>query len=159
MALEALRCMTDWLAVMSADNWEICERERLIAFGDHRRSRLDRLAEGDRLWVYVNRQHADRQLPKVERLRAIVRVVGPTVRLTTSPWFRRGAAEFHLARSISIVRRASVPAKETLKTLSFAGRPPAWGIRLLGAPVELTVADVTVLNSLLTKSDVRSSEV
>jgi hypothetical protein len=63
--------VSDWLVVMSEDNWEVCAREGLLGRGAQRR--LERMAEGDRVWVYVNSKHVDRQLqgsPSGRSLRA-----------------------------------------------------------------------------------------
>jgi hypothetical protein len=141
--------MNDWLVVLSEDNWEICAREGLLGLGRNAERRLNRMAEGDRVWVYVNRKHVDHQLPRVQELRAVARVTGPVRHLERSPWKPRGEQRFTVARPIAVERRCAVPLLEVLKGLSFAGRPPAWGMRLLDAPLRLTAGDVARLELAL----------
>jgi hypothetical protein len=135
--------MSDWLVVLSDDNWEVCATEGLLALGRDAERRLNRMADGDRAWVYVNRKHVDHQVPRVQQLRAMARVAGPVRFLERSPWKPRGDQRFTVARPIAVERRFAVPVPQLLKTMSFAGRPPAWGIRLLDAPLRLTAEDVT----------------
>lgn len=137
--------MSDWLAVLSEDNWEICAREGLLGLGRDAERRLNRMADGDRVWVYVNRKYVDHQVPHIYEIRAVARVAGPVGRLDRSPWRARGDQRFEYARPIRVERRCSVPARELLKTMSFAGRPPIWGMKLLNAPVQLTKEDVRKL--------------
>jgi hypothetical protein len=141
--------MSDWLVVLSEDNWEICARESLLGLGRDAERRLNRMADGDRLWVYVNRKHVDHQVPHVYEIRALVRVAGRVRHLTRSPWKARGDQRFEYARPIAVERRCSFPARELLKTMSFAGRPPVWGMKLLNAPVRLTDEDVSKLEAAL----------
>jgi hypothetical protein len=141
--------MEDWLVVLSEDNWSICDREGLLGLGRDAERRLSRMSEGDRVWVYVNRKHVDHQVPRVQELRAVARVTGPTRRLERSPWRPRGDQRFLFARPIAVERRCALPAIELLKTMSFAGRPPAWGMRLLSAPVRLTPDDVAKFEAAL----------
>ena len=56
-----------------------------------------------------------------------------------------GDEHFPTARPMVVERRFTVPALDLLKTMSFAGRPPAWGIRLLSAPLRLTAEDIAKL--------------
>jgi hypothetical protein len=137
--------VTDWLVVMSLDNWEICAREGLLGLGRDAERRLGRMADGDRVWVYVNRKHVDHQVPHVYEIRAVVRVAGPVRHLDRSPWKAREAQRFEFARPIAVERTLALPARELLKGMSFAGRPPVWGMRLLNAPVRLTTDDVARL--------------
>ena len=139
--------MSDWLVVLSEDNWEICARERLIGLGRDAERRLARMADGDRVWVYVNRKHVDHQVPHVYQVRAAVRVAGPVRHLDRSPWKARGAQRFEFARPITVERTLALPGRELLKTMSFAGRPPVWGMRLLDAPLRLTAEDVAKLEA------------
>lgn len=143
--------MSDWLVVLSEDNWEICARDGLLGLGRDAERRLNRMADGDRVWVYVNRKHVDHQVPHVYEIRAVARVAGPVRHLDSSPWKARGDQRFEYARPITIERRCSFPARDLLKQLSFAGRPPVWGMRLLNAPVHLTAADVKKLEVALDK--------
>jgi hypothetical protein len=144
--------MTDWLVVLSEDNWQICAREGLLGLGRDAERRLNRLADGDRVWVYVNRKHVDHQVPRVQQLQAVTRVAGPVRHLSASPWKPRGDQRFTVARPITIERRCAVPVLELLKTMSFAGRPPAWGMRLLSAPVLLTQDDVAKFEAVVAPS-------
>ncbi len=143
--------MTDWLVVMSEDNWEVCAREGLLGLGRDAERRLGRMADGDRVWVYVNRKHVDHQVPHVYEIRAAARVAGPVRRLARSPWKARGEQRFEFARPIEVERSLALPARELLKTMSFAGRPPVWGMKLLNAPVRLTDEDVTKLEAALSR--------
>lgn len=137
--------MDNWLVVLSEDNWTVCDREGLIGVGRNAEARLNRIAEGDRVWVYVNRKYVDHQVPRVQELRAVARVTGPVRHLDRSPWKPRGHQRFTVARPIEVERRYAVPVLELLKTMSFAGRPPVWGMRLLSAPLRLTDDDVEKL--------------
>jgi hypothetical protein len=137
--------VTDWLVVMSEDNWIICAREGLLGLGRDAERRLGRMADGDRVWVYVNRKHVDHQMPHVSEMRAACRVAGPVRHLRHSPWKPREGQRFEFARPIAAERSLAYPAKELLKTMSFAGRPPVWGMKLLNAPVRLTAEDVVKL--------------
>ena len=137
--------MTDWLVVMSEDNWEICAHEGLLGLGRDAERRLGRMADGDRVWIYVNRKHVDHQVPHVREIRAAVSVAGPVRHLARSPWRARGEQRFEFARPIDVERRLAFPARELLKTMSFAGWPPVWGMKLLDAPVRLTGDDVRKL--------------
>lgn len=141
--------MSDWLVVLSEDNWEICAREGLLGLGRDAERRLDRMADADQVWVYVNRKHVDHQVPHVYEIRAVARVVGPVRHLERSPWKARGDQRFEYARPITVERRCAFPARELLKTMSFAGRPPAWGMKLLNAPVQITAEDVKKLEVAL----------
>jgi hypothetical protein len=141
--------MNNWLVVLSEDNWEICAREGLLGLGRNAERRLNRMAEGDRVWIYVNRKHVDHQLPRVQQLRAVARVTGPVRHLDHSPWKPRGDQRFMVARPIVVEQRCAVPLLEVLRNLSFAGRPPAWGIRLLDTPLRLTAEDVAQLELTL----------
>lgn len=137
--------MDNWLVVLSEDNWRVCDREGLIGLRQNAEARLNRIAEGDRVWVYVTRKYVDHQVPRVQELRAVVRVTGPVRHLDRSPWKPRGEQRFTVARPIEVERRCAVPILELLKTMSFAGRPPVWGMRLLSAPLRLTDDDVKKL--------------
>lgn len=141
---------SDWIVVLSEDNWEICEREQQLALGRDADRRLGRMADGDRLWVYVNRKHVNHQVPRIQRLRAIARVAGPIRHLDQSPWKPRGNQRFHVARPITIEQRCDVPAVDLLRRMSFAGPYPAWGIRLRSAPLRLTASDVAALEAAVT---------
>jgi hypothetical protein len=142
----------DWLVVLSEDNWEICEREGMLGLGRDAKRRLGRMADGDRVWVYVNRKYVDHQVPWVRELRAVARVAGPVQQLAHSPWRPRGSQRFETSRPIQVERRCAVPLTHVLKRLSFAGRPPVWGIRLLNAPVPLTEGDVAELEGTLERA-------
>lgn len=139
--------MTDWLVVMSEDNWEICARECLLGLGRDAERRLGRMADGDRVWIYVNRKHVDHKVPHIYEIRAACRVAGPIRHLDRSPWKARGGQRFEFARSIAVGRSLAFAAKELLKSMSFAGRPPVWGMKLLNAPVRLTAEDVAKLEA------------
>lgn len=141
--------MSDWLVVLSEDNCEICAREGLLGLGRDAELRLDRMADGDRVCVYVNRKHMDHQVPYVYEIRAVARVAGPVRHLERSPWKVGGNQRFEYARPITVEGRCSFPACELLKTVSFAGRPPVWGMKLLNAPVHLTAGDVKTLEVAL----------
>ncbi|MBO0706719.1 MAG: hypothetical protein J2P44_00040 [Candidatus Dormibacteraeota bacterium] len=114
--------MTGWLAVMSEDNWEICAREGLLGLGRDAERRLGRMADGDRVWVYVNRRYVDHQVPLVREIRATARVAGPVRCLARSPWKPRREQSFEFARPITVERTLALRAMELLKTMSFAGR-------------------------------------
>lgn len=146
--------MNDWLVVLTEDNWEICARERLLGLGRDAERRLNRMANGDRVWIYVNRKHVDRQVPRVGQLQGVASVTGPVRRLEVSPWKPRGDQRFEVARPIEIRCRCKVPVLELLKTMSFAGQPPAWGMRLLSAPLRLTAEDVEKLEHAVRRSKV-----
>src|SRR5438876_207313 len=103
------------------------------------------MADGDRIWIYVNRGHVDKQLPRIYEIRAVARVTGQVTRLERSPWRPRGDQHFEVARPIAIERTLKFKAKELLMTMSFAGPPPVWGTRLLNAPLQLTKSDVAKL--------------
>ena len=137
--------MSDWLVVLSEDNWLICAREQLLGLGRDAERRLNRMADGDRVWVYVNRKHVDHQVPRVQQLQAVARIAGQVRHLTRSPWKPRGDQRFTVARPITVERHCAVPVLDLLRTMSFAGRPPAWGMRLLSAPLRLTDDDVAKL--------------
>ncbi len=137
--------MTDSLVVMSLDNWEICAREGLLGLGRDAERRLGHMADGDRVWVYVNRKHVHHQVPHVYEIRAVARVAGPVRHLNHRPWKARGAQQFEFARPIAVERTLALPARELLKAMSFAGRPPVWGMKLLNAPLRLTAEDVAKL--------------
>lgn len=139
--------MSDWLVVLSEDNWDICRREGLLGLGRDAQRRLGRLRDGDRLWVYVNKRHVDRQTPWVRRIRALVRVTGPIRRLEHPPWRPRRDQTFPYARSIELVRSLDLPGTQLLRELSFARDMSAWGLRLLQAPLPLTEADVARLEA------------
>ena len=139
--------MTDWLVVMSEDNWTICQKVGLLGLGRDAERKLSRLVDGDRVWVYVNRKHVDHEVPRVQELRALARITGPVQHLGKSPWKPRGDQRFTVARPISIQRTFAVPALDLLKSMSFAGKPPVWGIRLLSAPLHLTPEDTAKLES------------
>src|SRR5262249_18238484 len=132
----------DWLVVLSEDNWEVCAREGLLGLGRGAERRLNRMAEGDRVWVYVNRKYVDHQVPRVQELRALARIAGPARHTERSSWQPRGDQRFTVARPITVERRFAVPILQLLKTMSFAGRPPFWGTRLLDAPLRQTGEDV-----------------
>ena len=149
--------MTDWLVVLSEDNWEVCAREGLLGLGRDAERRLNRMAEGDRVWVYVNRKHVDHQVPHVYQIRAVARVAGPVRRLARSPWMARGDQRFEYARPISVERRCTVRARDLLKTKSFAGRPPVWGMRLLNAPLRLADDDVKKLEQAVAAAESQRS--
>src|SRR5579859_3950096 len=139
--------MADWLVVMSEDNWLVSARESLIGLGRDAERRLNRMAEGDRVWIYVNRKHVDRQLPHIYEIRACVRITGPVRHLTKSPWRSRGDQSFTVGRPAAVEREMKVPALDLLKSMSFAGRPPAWALPLLNAPIRLAPADVERLEA------------
>jgi hypothetical protein len=141
--------VNDWLVVLSEDNWEICAREGLLGLGRDAERRLNRMANGDRVWVYVNRKYVDHQVPHVYEIRATARVAGPVRHLTKSPWRSRGEQHFTVARPVTVERICSVPALDLLKSMSFAGRPPAWAMRLLNAPLRLTREDLDKLEGAL----------
>lgn len=134
-----------WIAVVTEDNWAISVRERLLGLGKDAERRLARMAKGDHVWIYVNRKHVDRQVPRVYEIRAIARISGPIEHRRKSPWKPRGDQRFLVARPIVIERTMAFPAIDILKRLSFAGPPRAWGVRLLNAPLRLTSADVAKL--------------
>jgi len=141
----------DWLVVMSEDNWQICEREELISVGGDG-SKLDRFEYGDRLWIYVNRKYVDHQVPHVYEIQALARVSGPVMTLKKSPWRKRGRSEYKLARAIAVERRLRISALQLVKSLSFAGTPPVWGLSLLNAPLRLTPNDVKNLERAAAKA-------
>ena len=136
-----------WLIVMSEDNWEVCERLGLVGLGRDAERRFQKMADGDRVWVYLNRRHVDRQVPRVNQIRALVRLVGPIQHLRKSPWKARGDQTFAVARPIVVEKTLAIPAIEVLKQLSFAGPSPIWGGRLLHAPLRLTEDDVAKLQA------------
>ena len=140
----------DWLAVMSEDNWGICEREALISVGGDAERRLARFGINDRIWIYVNRKFVDHQLPRICEVRAVARVTGPVTPVRKSPWRPRGRSTYNYACQIKVERRVNIPAIDLLKTMSFAGRPPVWGTRLLSAPLHLTATDVAKLERAAT---------
>src|SRR5262249_19070914 len=148
-SLEFWNGVNDWLVVLSEDNWEICAREGLLGLGRDAERRLNRMVDGDRVWVYVNRKYVDHQVPHVYEMRAVARIAGPVQHLKSSPWRARGEQRFSVARPITVEQRCAFPALELLKSMSFAGRPPSWGMRLLNAPVPLTRADVHKLEAAL----------
>jgi len=149
--------MSDWLVVLSEDNWRICVREELLGLGRDAERRLNRMADGDRVWVYVNRKHVDHQVPRVQQLQAVARVMGPVRQLARSPWNPRGEQRFTVARPIAIERESAVPVLDLLKTMSFAGKPPAWGFRLLMAPLRLTDDDVAKFEGALESASVTAT--
>jgi hypothetical protein len=104
--------MTDWLAVLSEDNWEISGGEGLLGLGRDAERRLNRMSDQDRVWTYVNRKYVDHQTPWVREIRAVVRVAGPVRHLATSPWRPRGGQQFTVARPITIEHRCALPALE-----------------------------------------------
>jgi len=136
--------MSDWLVVMTEDNWEICVEHRLLALTLRAQRGLASMQEDDKVWVYINRKRVDRQTPNVRRLRAVVRVKGPVRRLDASPWKPRNKETFSLAREIVVERQFDVPA-DVLIRLIFAGPSPRWGTNLLNAPLRLTPYDVQQL--------------
>lgn len=139
--------MSDWLVVLSEDNWEICRRESLLGLGRDGERRLGRLAEGDRVWVYVNKRYVDRQTPWVRRIRAAVIVIGPVRRLDRPPWRSRGDQTFPYARPIEVLRTLDLPGTDLLPELSFVSGNKGWGMQLLHAPLALTQSDVARLES------------
>ena|ERR1700730_12951003 len=139
--------MTDWLVVMSADNWEICASERLLGLGRDAERRLNRMIGDDRVWIYVNRLYVDRALPVVGEIRGVARVAGSVRHLDKIPWKPRGSQRFEYARAIEVERRYAFPARHLLRTMSFAGRPPYWAASLLNAPVRLAEKDVHTLET------------
>ena len=140
--------MTDWLVVLPRDNWEICAREGLLGGTD----RLERMADGDRIWVYVNKERTDSQLAPIRRIRASAIVRGPVRHLTHVPWNRRRAQSFPFARGITIERQFDIPGPELIKTLSFVVDPTNWGAYLRTTPIRLTVADVGKLEEAVGRS-------
>jgi hypothetical protein len=140
----------DWLAVMSEDNWAICEREQLISVGGDAERKLSRFTINDRVWIYVNRKFVDHQVPHIYEVRAVVRVAGPVIPVRKSPWRPRGRSTYNYARQIKVERWLHIPAIELLKRMSFAGKPPVWGMRLLSAPLHLTAGDVAKLERAAT---------
>jgi hypothetical protein len=142
--------MSDWLVVLSDDNWAVCRAQGLLSLGRNAESRLNRMSMGDKVWVYVNRGHVDRQLPRIYEIRAVVRVSGPVVHLAKSPWKARGNQRFTVARPIVVEQILKLKARDLLMSMSFAGRPPGWGLRLLHAPLLLTAGDVAKLKSAAT---------
>jgi predicted RNA-binding protein len=138
--------MADWLVVLSEDNWEICKKERLLGLGRDAESRLNRMANGDHVWIYINKKHVDRQTPWVRRIRAVVRIAGPVRHLAKPPWRPRGPENFPFARPIRVEREFDITG-DILRRLSFAKANKVWGIRLLNAPLALDKADVHRLES------------
>lgn len=138
--------MSDWLVVLSEDNWEVCRRERLLGLGAGGERRLARMAEGDRVWIYINKRHVERQTPRVRRIRAAVRIAGPVRRLDHPPWRSRGHQTFPYARPIQVLRVLDLPGIEVLTQLGFA-QGGAWGFRLLHAPLALSESDVEKLET------------
>lgn len=134
---------------MTEDNWQVCGREGLLGLGRDAERRPNRMADGDRVWVYLNRKYVDRQVPKVREVQAVARINGGVRRLVRSLWKARGQQHFEYARPIIVEHRCGFPALDLLKTMSFAGRPPTWGLRLLNAPVPLTEDDVRKLEGAL----------
>jgi hypothetical protein len=139
--------VADWLIVLSEDNWEACAKAGLIGLGLDAERRLNRMADGDRIWIYVNKRHVDRQTPWVRRIRGVARVSGPVRRLDRPPWRARAGQMFAFARPIRLERRLDLPA-DVLKQLSFAVGIGAWGLRLLNAPLRLTNSDVERLQAV-----------
>ncbi len=139
--------MTNWLVILSQDNWNICIQERKL--GMPRQSQLDRMTEGDQLWVYIGRARVDRQVPKLRRLRALAKVAGPIEALSAPKWRARGAQAFSFARPISLIREFDVPGHDLLGRLSFAGGRPRWGLQLLQTPIRLTDGDQALLNKAI----------
>lgn len=139
--------MSDWLVVLSEDNWEVCRREGLLGLGQDAERRLGRLIEGDRIWVYVNKRYVDHQKPWVRRIRALVRVTGPVQRLQRPAWRPRGDQTFPYARPIEVLRTFDLNGMELLPALSFARGTNRWGMKLLHAPLPLTQDDVASLEA------------
>lgn len=141
--------MNNWLVVLSEDNWVICARERLLGLGRDAERRLSRMSVGDRIWVYINRKYVDHATPRVYEIRATAIVTGPVRHLANSPWHSRGRQHFSTARPIRVERNIALPARELLMSMSFAGRLPFWGLRLLHAPIRLTSDDVSKFDNVL----------
>ena len=87
----------------------------------------------------------------MREIRAVARIDGPVRHLKRSPWRPRGDQRFTIARPIVVERHCALPALDLLKSMSFAGRPPVWGMRLLNAPLRLTDQDVEKLKRALAK--------
>jgi len=138
--------MKDWLVVCTADNWKICAREGLLGLGHRGASKLSRMSEGDRIWVYVSTAFVGRQYPKVRQIQALVRVTGPVEHLQHPPWKARGSERFAVARPIKAERTLDIPG-DFLSRLSFARGRAMWGPPLLNAPLLLTPADVAKLTA------------
>jgi hypothetical protein len=132
---------------MTEDNWDISAKHGLLGLGRDAKRRLARMAEGDQVWIYVNRGLVDKQLPRIYEIRAVARVSGAVTRLKRSPWKPRGDQRFEVARPIAIERNLKFKARELLMTMSFAGPPPVWGTRLLNTPLQLTQSDVVKLET------------
>ena len=133
--------VADWLVVLSEDNWEICAREGWLGLGRDGQRRLGRMADGDRVWVYISSARVGRQTPRVRRIRAVARITGPVQHLANPPWAARGKERFAAARPIHVERTLDLSG-DLLPTLSFAQPTGPWGLRLLNAPVPLTASDL-----------------
>lgn len=139
--------MAEWLVVLSEDNWAICSRVGLLGLGRNGRRRLNRMGQGDLVWIYVNKKYVHKQTPRVRRLRAVARLLGPTRHLEKPPWRGRAEERFAFARPIKIVRTIDASG-DILQKLSFGGNNTGWGIRLLNAPLALTRDDVARLEKV-----------
>lgn len=139
--------MSDWLAVLSEDNWKVCAKRSLIGFSKRHQRKLAEMAVGDRLWIYISKQHVDRQEPVVRRLRAIATIRGPLHKLVAVPWEVKGAQTFSFARAITVDKSLDIDAVPILKKMSFAGRGSKWGVPLINAPLRLTTRDVAGLSA------------
>ena len=106
------------------------------------------MSVGDRVWIYVNRKYVDNPRPYVREIRSIVRIAGPIKHLAKSPWKSGEGRLFTVARDITIERRIAVPGT-VLTKMSFALRPPMWGMRLMGAPLRLTERGVGLVERAL----------
>ncbi|SRR6266852_1522688 len=111
------------------------------------REQLERMADNDRVWVYLGRAKVDKQKPKVRRLRAIARITGQVQELTRPSWRPRGSQAFSFARPIEVLRQLDTPGYELMGQLSFAGGRKHWGLQLLKAPLVLTEKDEALLAS------------
>jgi hypothetical protein len=143
--------LSNWLAVLSEDNWEICAREGLLGFGRKSERRLNQMQDGDRVWVYINKKHVDKQTPRIMSIRALAIVAGPVRRLTKPPWRPRGDQTFDLARPISLQRTFDLPAEVLLRDM-LSTRWGGWSAQLLHSPLFLDDQDMAMLEEALRTS-------
>ena len=144
--------MADWLVVMSEDNRLACIGAGLLGLGRGAERRLNRMAQGDRVWIYVNRRWVDKQTPRLCLIKSIAVITGPVRRLDKPPWASRRSQTFPHARPISIERSFDLPAGDLLPSLSFAAGKTRWGLSLLNAPILLSLKDVQQLHAALKRS-------
>jgi hypothetical protein len=143
--------LSNWLAVLSEDNWEICAREGLLGFGRKSERRLNQMQDGDRVWVYINKKHVDKKTPRIMSIRALATIAGPLHRLSKPPWHPRGDQTFDLARAITVQQTFDLPAEVLLREM-LSTRWGGWSAQLLRTPLFLDDQDTATLEEALTNS-------